>query len=63
MGVWMITVCILFVLVRLFEWFQGFMLPFPLYLLAGAFLAITSNYEKGLGSLLEQMRTVSKSSQ
>lgn len=59
MGVWIMTVCILFVFVQLFQWFQGFMLPLPLYLLAGAFLAIASNYEKGLGALLKQTRTTS----
>ncbi|MGP0128208.1 MAG: hypothetical protein ACTMUB_02730 [cyanobacterium endosymbiont of Rhopalodia musculus] len=63
MGVWIITVGVLFVFVRLFQWFQGFMLPFPIYLLAGAFLAIASNYEKGLGALLKQIHTTSDSSQ
>jgi hypothetical protein len=63
MGIWMITVCVLFVLVQLFQWFQGFMLPFPFYLLAGAFLAIASNYEKGLAALLKQIHTTSDSSE
>ncbi len=53
MGVWITTVCILFVLFQLFEWLKGFMLPLPIYVLAGAFLAIASNYEKGLGALLK----------
>lgn len=52
MKFWLFTVAILFVLVQLFEWVKGFMLPLPVYILGGAFLAIASNYEKGLSSLL-----------
>jgi hypothetical protein len=51
MKVWLLAVAVLFVLVQLFEWVKGFMLPLPVYILGGAFLAIASNYEQGLGSL------------
>ena len=52
MRVWLVAVAVLFVLGELFDWVKGFMLPLPVYLLAGAFLAIASNYEKGISSLL-----------
>jgi hypothetical protein len=48
MKVWLITCLLLFILVELFQWVKGFILPLPLYLLAGAMLALASNYEKGL---------------
>ncbi len=52
MRVWLAAVAVLFVLVELLDWLKGFILPFPVYVLGGAFLAITSNYDKGLSSLL-----------
>lgn len=36
----------MFVLVELVLWVKQFILPLPVYLVAGAFLAIASNYEK-----------------
>lgn len=41
----------LFAGVELFQWLKGIILPLPLYVLAGAFLAIASNYGKGLALL------------
>jgi hypothetical protein len=61
MKVWLTTVFILFALVQTFQWAKGVMLPLPLYLLAGAFLAIASNYEKGLGTLLNTPKPSSSS--
>ncbi|ACK65810.1 hypothetical protein PCC8801_1764 [Rippkaea orientalis PCC 8801] len=52
MRVWLTTVTVVFILISLYQWIQGFILPLPLNVLGGAFLAIASNYEKGLGSLL-----------
>jgi hypothetical protein len=52
--VWLLTVVLLFGLVELYQWVRGFILPLPIYVLAGAFLAIASNYNKGIGSFLEQ---------
>ncbi|GBF80666.1 hypothetical protein [Aphanothece sacrum] len=48
MKVWATTVIVLFVFVQMFQWVKGFILPLPIYVLAGAFLAIASNYEKGI---------------
>ncbi|MEA5532605.1 hypothetical protein [Crocosphaera sp. XPORK-15E] len=53
MRVWISAVFVLFVLVQLYQWIKGFILPLPIYVLAGSFLAIASNYEKGLGTLLK----------
>lgn len=52
MRVWIVTVIVLFLLVQLYHWIQGIIVPLPLYVIGGAFLAIASNYEKGLGALL-----------
>lgn len=57
MKVWLTTVFILFALVQAFQWVKGVMLPLPLYVLAGAFLAIASNAEKGLGTLVNHGRS------
>ena len=48
MQVWLTTVVILFVAVQLFQSIKGFFVPLPIYVLAGAFLAIASNYDKGI---------------
>lgn len=50
MKVWIVTFGVLFILVELYQWVKGFILPFPIYLLGGAFLAIASNSDKGIGS-------------
>ena len=52
MRVWLAAVAILFVGMELLDWVKGFILPIPIYVLGGAFLAIASNYDKGLSSLL-----------
>ncbi|MEO1341892.1 MAG: hypothetical protein AAFV28_12295 [Cyanobacteria bacterium J06635_13] len=51
---WLFGVGILFVLAEFSIWLKQFILPLPLYILAGAFLAIASNYEKGLFALFRQ---------
>ncbi len=53
-----LTVFVLFGAVELFQWLKGVMLPLPIYVLAGSFLAIASNYDKGMGLLLN-LRTAS----
>ena len=58
MRVWLTTVSLLFVLISLYQWIQGVILPLPLNVLGGAFLAIASNYEKGLGSFVKMGSTV-----
>jgi hypothetical protein len=51
---WLVGVGILFVLAEFSIWLKQFMLPLPIYILAGAFLAIASNYEQGLIALFRQ---------
>jgi hypothetical protein len=54
MRVWLISVAIFFVLAEIYLWLKDFILPLPIYILGGAFLAIASNYEKGIISLFQQ---------
>ncbi len=54
MKVWLVTVILLFVVFQLFELIKGFILPLPIYVLAGAFLAIVSNYNKGIDEILKE---------
>lgn len=44
MGVWLLCFGLLFALAELILWLKEIMLPLPIYILAGAFLAIASNY-------------------
>jgi hypothetical protein len=60
MKVWLVTCFILFGLVEIYQWVKGFILPLPIYVLGGAFLAIASNYEKGIGSLLSRESAVAE---
>lgn len=49
-----LVVVVLFVGVQLFQWLMGVILPLPIYVMAGAFLAIASNYDKGMAILLNR---------
>ena len=51
---WLFGVGILFVLAEFSMWLKQFILPLPIYILAGAFLAIASNYEQGLIALFRR---------
>ncbi|MGA1622539.1 MAG: hypothetical protein ACO36E_07395 [Synechocystis sp.] len=51
---WVLIVVILFIGVQLFQWLQGAILPLPFYVMAGAFLAIASNYDKGMGQFIQR---------
>ena len=51
---WLFGVGILFVLAELGIWLKQFVLPLPIYILGGAFLAIASNYERGIMTLFRQ---------
>ena len=51
---WLVGVGILFVLTEFAIWLKQFILPLPLYILGGAFLAIASNYEQGIISMFRQ---------
>ena len=54
---WLFGVGILFVLAEFSIWLKQFILPLPIYILAGAFLAIASNYEQGIIALFRQQET------
>ena len=54
MKTWLISVALLFVLAEFSLWIADFILPLPIYILGGAFLAIASNYEKGIMALFRQ---------
>jgi hypothetical protein len=43
MKVWIVGSILLFLLVQLYQWMKGYILPLPIYVLAGALLAIASN--------------------
>lgn len=49
MRIWLACFFVLFALAQLFDWLQNLTLPLPIYILGGSFLAIASNYNKGLG--------------
>ena len=57
MKAWLVSVGILFVLVEIFSWVKNFILPLPVYILAGAFIAIASNYDKGIMAMFRQEKT------
>ena len=44
MKAWLTCFFVLFILAKLFLWLKGFIVPMPVYILGGAFLAIASNY-------------------
>ncbi len=54
MKTWLVSVGILFILVEAFSWVKNFILPLPIYIFAGAFIAIASNYNKGIMTLFRQ---------
>ena len=51
---WLVGVGILFVLAEFTIWLKQFILPLPVYIIGGAFLAIASNYEQGIISMFRQ---------
>ena len=50
---WLVIVGILFVIAEAILWVKNFILPLPVYILGGAFLAIASNYDKGIMTVLK----------
>lgn len=50
MRVWLLSFIVLFGAIELYQWVKEFILPLPVYVLGGAFLAIASNVEKGIFS-------------
>ena len=57
MKVWMTSFLVLFGMVELYQWFRDFTLPLPVFILAGALLAIASNYGKSPGLSYEEPAT------
>lgn len=49
MRVWITSVLVVFGMVELYQWMKNFTLPLPVFILAGAVLAIASNYGKYSG--------------
>ncbi len=54
---WLIIVAILFVIAEAILWVKNFILPLPIYILGGAFLAIASNYDKGVMAFIKPYLT------
>lgn len=50
---WLFSFAVLFVLAKAILWIKSFILPMPVYIVAGAFLAIASNYDGGISSFLK----------
>lgn len=46
MRVWITSFLVLFGIVELYQWMRHFSVPLPMFILAGALLAIASNYGK-----------------
>ena len=59
MRVLIVTFVVLFALGEFYQWVAEFISPVPLYILGGAFLAIASNYEKGIFSFSQSKSTIS----
>jgi hypothetical protein len=49
MKVWIASFVVLFAIAEFYQWLKHFMLPLPIYILGGAFLAIASNYDRRAG--------------
>jgi hypothetical protein len=60
---WLFGVGILYVLAEFSIWLKQFILPLPIYILAGAFLAIASNYEQGIIALFRQQDVTNSDAQ
>jgi hypothetical protein len=56
MRVWLACFFILFALAELFDWLKQLSLPLPIYILAGAFLAIVSNYDQIIGYYFSEVQ-------
>jgi hypothetical protein len=54
MRVWITSFLVLFGMAELHQWMKNFTLPLPVFILAGALLAIASNYGKYAGWSFQQ---------
>lgn len=57
MKFWSASFLILLGIAELYQWVKDFTLPLPIYIFGGAFLAIASNYEKGIAFLKPSQST------
>jgi hypothetical protein len=48
MKFWLVTCAVLFIAAQFVFWVKQFLLPLPVAIFAGAFLAIASNYDRGV---------------
>lgn len=53
MRIWLACFGVLFAIAELYQWAKHLTLPFPVYILGGAFLAVASNYNKLAGFFLQ----------
>ncbi len=60
MRVWFASFLVLFGTVELLQWFKHFTLPLPAFILAGAVLAIASNYGKDAGWSFQELSSQGK---
>ena len=58
MKVWVVGCVLLFLLVELYQWAKGFILPLPIYIFAGALLSIASNYSQDMSNLFARNEQV-----
>jgi hypothetical protein len=63
MKVWITSVLVLYGMVEIYQWMKQFSLPLPAFILAGAVLAIASNYGKYAGWSFQKPATNTKSAQ
>ncbi|NEP68680.1 MULTISPECIES: hypothetical protein [Moorena] len=60
--IWIASVLVFFVMVEIYQWVRHVTLPLPVFILAGALLAIASNYGKHPGWIFRQPSFPSDSS-
>lgn len=63
MKVWITCVLVLYGMVEIYQWMKQFSLPLPAFILAGAALAIASNYGKYAGWSFQKPATDTNSAQ
>ncbi len=51
MRFWAASFLVLLGVAEFYQWVKDFTLPLPIYVFGGAFLALASNYEKGIAFL------------
>ncbi len=57
MRFWLVSFIFIFAFAQFILWVKNFFLPLPLYILGGAFLAISSNYQENIVKLINSKTT------